>query len=142
MKNNYLIKLPDNIIEYIYSKIYYIQNEKLLEEIRLIYFIKKYILLRYDIKILCNILLIYLNYNMNNIDLEKIDFINNKISNLSDKKLYKMFNININKLSLKKKYSFIFNIYDYKIHGLNSVKELYIKKYIYNIINNFIINNI
>lgn len=140
MKNNYLIELPDDIIEYIYSKIYYIQNEKLLEEIRLIYFIKKYILLRYDIKILCNILLIYLNYNITNIDLEKIDFINNKISNLSDEELYKMFNVNINKLSLNKKYSFIFNMYDYRIRGLNSITEIFIKKYINNIQNIFFNN--
>ena len=136
---NYLIELPYDIIEYIYSKIYYKQKEKILDEIKVIYFIKKYILLKYEIKNLCNIILL-LNYNINDIDIYKIDYINNKISNLSDVELYKLFNKRINKFSLKEKYKFIFNMYDYRVHGINSISEKFIKRYVDNI-QKKIINN-
>tara|TARA_B000000477_G_scaffold121431_1_gene124047 strand:- start:1721 stop:2143 length:423 start_codon:yes stop_codon:yes gene_type:complete len=139
MKKNYLIELPYDIIEYIYSKIYYKQKEKILDEIKIIYFIKKYILLKYEIKHLCNIILL-LNYNINDIDIYKIDYINNKISNLSDVELYKLFNKKINKFSLKEKYKFIFNMYDYRVHGINSINEKFIKRYVNNIQKKFINN--
>lgn len=140
MKKNNLIELPYDIIEYIYSKIYYKQKEKILEEIKLIYLIKNYILLKYNIKILCNIILIYLNYDIKYIDINKINYINNKISNQSDEELYKLFNITITKLSLKEKYRFIFNLHDYRIHGINSITDKFIKEYINNIQKKFIYN--
>lgn len=39
--DKYLNLLPDDLIEKIYSKIYYSQNHKLLNEIKLFHYIKK-----------------------------------------------------------------------------------------------------
>tara|TARA_B100000795_G_C22727480_1_gene410007 strand:+ start:447 stop:872 length:426 start_codon:yes stop_codon:yes gene_type:complete len=140
MKKNYLKQLPDDIIEYIYLKIYYKNNEKIFDEIKLVYFIKNYVLLKYDIKNLCNIILIYSNYNINNININEINYIYHKTSNLSDEELYKLFNKKINKISLKEKYKLIFNFYDYRMHGINSITEKFIYKYINNIIKKFLNN--
>tara|TARA_Y100000389_G_scaffold105954_1_gene102826 strand:- start:8164 stop:8595 length:432 start_codon:yes stop_codon:yes gene_type:complete len=140
MKKNYLIELPHDIIEYIYSIIYCKQKAKILEEIKLIYLIKNYILLKYDIKMLCITLLIY-NIDINNIDI--INIINNisdKISYQSDNELYKLFNITINKFSLKDKYKYIFNLHDYRIRGINSIRYKCIKIFINNIQKKFINN--
>ena len=47
--DKYLNLLPDDLIEKIYSKIYYPQNHKLLNEIKLFHYIKKKLVYDYGL---------------------------------------------------------------------------------------------
>ena len=49
--DKYLNLLPDDLIEKIYSKIYYPQNHKLLNEIKLFHYIKKKLVYDYGLYI-------------------------------------------------------------------------------------------
>ena len=133
-------KLPDDIIDYIYKKIYYKQNNELLEEIKLMYYINKNIITYDNLKDVCSCALIHMKDDIfiERIKIEDINNINNYIRDLNNDEVKILTNKTLSKAPLKKKYSFIFYMTDVTIHGNNYINDDFIKHYVNNLIYNFI----
>lgn len=137
--NNLLDLLPEDIIEYIYSIIYYKQNKILLDEIKTYNYIKKKIINNGSLKgvLSCAIIHSKNEYSTKTIkltDLSKIEDYINLLPN--DKLIYKLNNI-IAKLEINKKYSFIFYMSDVRIYGKHILTSSYIENYVKIITNNY-----
>jgi hypothetical protein len=131
-------KLPDDIIDYIYKKIYYKQKDEILEEIKLMYYINKKII-RYDnLKDICSCALIHAKEDIfiERIKIEDINNINNFITSLNNDEVKILTNKILSKTPLKKKYSFIFYMTDVTIHGKNYITDDFIKHYVNNLVKN------
>jgi len=141
--NKLFYNLPDDIINFIYTKIYYKQNNDILEEIKLIYYINNVLIKNHNLKDLCSCAVIHMKDDIfiETIKIEDINNINNFINNLTNCEIKKLINKTLNSASLKKKYSFIFYMTDVTIHGKNYIDDIFIKKYVNFLINNFINNN-
>lgn len=126
--------LPDDIIDYIYSKIIFKKNKEFCLEIKIHYYIMNNLFKTKNIKDILSFLIIHKN---NYITINEINEISEKINNYDEKniKLY-IFNI-LKKLSINSKIYFIFYINDYSIN-LKKLNNYYIKNKILRIINNFI----
>nr|QPI16535.1 MAG: hypothetical protein NIOZUU159_00023 [Virus NIOZ-UU159] len=138
--NKYINTLPDDIIEKIYSKIYYPQNYILLSEIKLVYYITTQLVNNYGLYNVCCCAITHDEYYMNieAISLQYIEDTHDKINNLTYLKTKNLLNRVIGKMSLEKKYSFIFYMTDRTIRQA----ILDTNKYIKYIINNIIDNNL
>jgi hypothetical protein len=138
--NKYINTLPDDIIEKIYSKIYYPQNYNLLSEIKLVYYITTQLVNNYGLYNVCCCAITHDEYYMNieSISLQYIEDTHDKINNLTYLKTKNLLNRVIGKMSLEKKYSFIFYMTDRTIRQA----ILDTNKYIKYIINNIIDNNL
>jgi len=136
--NKYFDTLPDDIIEKIYSKIYYPQKSDLLSEIKLVYFITTELVQKYGLYNVCCCAITHDEYYMNieDISLQYIEDTRGKINNLSYLQTKNLLNRIIGKMSLEKKYSFIFYITDRTIKQAICDTKKYIKYIINNIINN------
>lgn len=136
--NKYINTLPDDIIEKIYSKIYYPQNYILLSEIKLVYYITTQLVNNYGLYNVCCCAITHDEYYMNieAISLQYIEDTHDKINNLTYLKTKNLLNRIIGKMSLEKKYSFIFYMIDRKIRQALCDTNNYIKYIINNIINN------
>lgn len=134
----YFAFLPDDIIEKIYSKIYFPQNSALLNDIKLYHFIKHELVKNYGLYNICCCAMIHGKYNNNisSIVLTDIDSIHNTIYNMSydDKSI--LLNKIIGRMSLNDKYFFIFLIMDKTIRGDKYNYENYIKYVVDNHIKN------
>ena len=126
--------LPDDIIDYIYSKIIFKKNKEFCLEIKIHYYIMNNLFKTKNIKDILSCLIIHKN---NNITINEINEISEKIDNYDEKfiKLY-IFNL-LKKLSIDSKLDFIFYINDYSIN-LKKMDNYYIKNKILRVINNFI----
>tara|TARA_B110001452_G_C15136072_1_gene395657 strand:- start:426 stop:857 length:432 start_codon:yes stop_codon:yes gene_type:complete len=133
-------KLPDDIIDYIYKKIYYNQNAEILEEIKLMYYINKKIIRYENLKDVCSCALIHMKDDIfiERIKIEDINNINDFTTNLNNDEVKILTNKTLSKGSLKKKYSFIFYMTDITIHGKNYINNDFIKQYVNNLVKNFI----
>ena len=114
--------LPDDIIDLIYSKIYYCQSKDLLLDIKATYYIKNDLLNKYVLVDLLGCLLVHIDRelkNINNIDtlFNNIEKIHNKISSLIFSEMYNLFIKTINTLNTSEKFKFIYYIEDHTIHG-------------------------
>lgn len=136
--NKYIDTLPDDIIEKIYSKIYYPQKSNLLSEIKLVYFITTELVQKYGLYNVCCCAVTHDEYYMNieAISLQYIEDTRDKINNLSYLQTKNLLNRIIGKMSLEKKYSFIFYMIDKTIRQTIYDTNKYIKYIINNIINN------
>lgn len=136
--NKYISTLPDDIIDKIYSKIYYPQNSNLLSEIKLVYYITTQLVNNYGLYNVCCCAITHDEYYMNieAISLQYIEHTYDKINKLSYLQTKKLLNRIIGKMSLEKKYSYIFYITDRTIKQAICDKNKYIKYIINNIINN------
>jgi len=136
--NKYINTLPDDIIEKIYSKIYYPQNYILLSEIKLVYYITTQLVNNYGLYNVCCCAITHDEYYMNieAISLQYIEDSHDKINNLTYLKTKNLLNRIIGKMSLEKKYSFIFYMIDRTIRQALCDTNNYIKYIINNIINN------
>jgi len=136
--NKYINTLPDDIIEKIYSKIYYPQNYILLSEIKLVYYITTQLVNNYGLYNVCCCAITHDEYYMNieAISLQYIEDTHDKINNLTYLKTKNLLNRIIGKMSLEKKYSFIFYMIDRTIRQALCDTNNYIKYIINNIINN------
>tara|TARA_Y100000389_G_C17430914_1_gene502559 strand:+ start:271 stop:696 length:426 start_codon:yes stop_codon:yes gene_type:complete len=136
--NKYINTLPDDIIEKIYSKIYYPQNYILLSEIKLVYYITTQLVNNYGLYNVCCCAITHDEYYMNieAISLQYIEDTHDKINNLTYLKTKNLLNRIIGKMSLEKKYSFIFYMTDRTIRQSLYDTNNYIKYIINNIINN------
>lgn len=138
--DKYIALLPDDIVDKIYSKIYYPQKKDLLYEIKLVYYIKKNLVKRYGLFNVCCCAIIHNDYynNIDSISLQCIDDVHNKISILTNQEAKKLLKNIVCKMSLEKKYSFIFYLTDRTIRD-----PLYdINNYIKYVIDNTILNNL
>ena len=126
--------LPDDIIDYIYSKIILKKNKEFCLEIKIHYYIMNNLFKTKNIKDILSCLIIHKN---NYITINEINELSEKINNYNEKniKLY-IFNI-LKKLSIDSKLDFIFYINDYSIN-LKKLDNYYIKNKILRVINNFI----
>tara|TARA_B100001142_G_C14259451_1_gene626432 strand:- start:577 stop:1008 length:432 start_codon:yes stop_codon:yes gene_type:complete len=133
-------KLPDDIIDYIYKKIYYKQNSEILEEIKLMYYINKKIITYNNIKDVCSCALIHMKDDIfiERIKIKDINNINNYIRDLNNDEVKILTNKTLSKAPLKKKYSFIFYMTDVTIHGKNYINDNFIKHYVNNLVKNLI----
>ena len=133
-------KLPDDIIDYIYKKIYYKQNSEILEEIKLMYYINKKIITYDNLKDVCSCALIHMKDDIfiEKIKIEDINNINNYIRDLNNDEVKILTNKTLSKAPLKKKYSFIFYMTDVTIYGKNYINDDFIKHYVNNLIKNSI----
>lgn len=136
--DKYINTLPDDIIDKIYSKIYYPQNSDLLSEIKLVYFINNKLVKYYGIYNVCCCAITHDEYYMNIefISLQYIENLHDKINSLTYTEVKNTLNRIIAKMSLEKKYSFIFYMTDRTIKQDIQYKNNYIKYIINNIINN------
>lgn len=130
--------LPDDIIDLIYSKIYFCQNKDLLLDIKATYYIKNTLLNKYGLVDLLGCLLIHIDREMNNIKnidslLDNIEKIYYQINSLIFTEMYSLFIKSINKLNTNEKFKFIFYMEDHTIHG-------YVDDNIINNTVNFILN--
>jgi len=137
--DKYINTLPDDIIDKIYSKIYYPQNSNLLSEIKLVYFITTELVKKNGLYNVCCCAIIHDEYYMNVefISLQYIEDIHDKINNLTYSQTRILLNNVIGKMSLEKKYSFIFYMTDRTIRkkAFQDTNN-YIKYIINSIINN------
>lgn len=125
---------PDDILDYIYSKIIYKKNNEFCLEIKIHYFIMNNLLKTKNIKDVLCCLIIHKNEI---ITIDEINKLSDKINNY-DKKLIKLYIFNIlKKLSIDSKLDFIFYMNDYSIN-LKKNNKFYVKNKILRIINNFI----
>jgi hypothetical protein len=108
--------LPDDIVDKIYSKIYFPQNSKLLNEIKIHYYIINKLVIKYGLYNLCCCAIIH-DKNINAISMSYIDNIHDIIYELDDKDRKRLLNRIIGGMSLNKKYSFIFFITDRTIRS-------------------------
>lgn len=129
--------LPDDLIDNIYSRIYYVQNKNLLDEIKINYYIKKkYINNNKKIRdIYCCIIFHFDEKYFKNLTFEKILELQESISKIKKKELIKIANKYINKANLEDKYRFIFFLNDFTIR--KEYNYIYIKNRIDNILNIF-----
>ena len=136
--DKYINTLPDDIIDKIYSKIYYPQNSNLLSEIKLVYFITTELVKNYGLYNVCCCAITHDEYYMNieAISLQYIEDIHDKINNLTYSQTRILLNNVIGKMSLEKKYSFIFYMTDRTIRQAVQDTNNYIKYIINSIINN------
>lgn len=136
--DKYIALLPDDIIDKIYSKIYYPQNSNLLSEIKLFYFITTELVKNYGLYNVCCCAITHDEYYMNieAISLQYIEDTHDKINNLTYSETKNLLNNVIGKMSLEKKYSFIFYMTDRTIRRAVQDTNKYIKYFINNIINN------
>ena len=134
---NLLNMLPDDLIDNIYSRIYYVQNKNLLDEIKINYYIKKkYINNNKKIRdIYCCIIFHFDEKYFKNLTFEKILELQESISKIKKKELIKIANKYINKANLEDKYRFIFFLNDFTIR--KEYNYIYIKNRIDNILNIF-----
>ena len=97
-------KLPDDIIDYIYKKIYYKQNSEILEEIKLMYYINKKIITYDNLKDVCSCALIHMKDDIfiERIKIEDINNINNYIRDLNNDEVKILTNKTLSKAPLKK----------------------------------------
>lgn len=102
--NKYINTLPDDIIEKIYSKIYYPQNYILLSEIKLVYYITTQLVNNYGLYNVCCCAITHDEYYMNieAISLQYIEDSHDKINNLTYLKTKNLLNRIIGKMSLEK----------------------------------------
>lgn len=137
MDNNIAL-LPDDIIDKIYSKIYYPQNSNLLSEIKLFYFITTELVKNYGLYNVSCCAITHDEYYMNieAISLQYIEDIHDKINNLTYSQTRILLNNVIGKMSLEKKYSFIFYMTDRTVRQAVQDTNNYIKYIINSIINN------
>tara|TARA_B110001450_G_scaffold157068_1_gene146363 strand:- start:12636 stop:13037 length:402 start_codon:yes stop_codon:yes gene_type:complete len=126
--------LPDDIIDYIYSKILFKKDKDFCLEIKINYYIMNNLLKTKKLKdIYCGLII----HQKDNISIDEI----NELANLIDKyddnliKLY-IFNI-LKKLTINSKIKFLFYIQDYTIK-LNRCNKYYIQNKIISVIDNFI----
>jgi hypothetical protein len=125
---------PNDILDYIYSKIIYKKNKEFCLEIKIHYFIMNNLLKTINIKDVLCCLIIHKNEI---ITIHEINELSDKINNY-DEKLIKSYIFNIlKKLSIDSKLDFIFYMNDYSIH-LKKNNKFYVKNKILRIINNFI----
>lgn len=126
--------LPDDILDYIYSKIIYKKNKDFCLEIKIHYYIMNNLFKTKNIKNILSCLIIHENYI---ITIDKINELSDKINNYDDNliKLY-IFNI-LKKLTINSKLDFIFYINDYSIN-LKKFNNFYVRNKILRIINNYI----
>ena len=136
--DKYINTLPDDIIDKIYSKIYYPQNSNLLSEIKLVYFITTELVKNYGLYNVCCCAITHDEYYMNieAISLQYIEDIHDKINNLTYSQTRILLNNVIGKMSLEKKYSFIFYMTDRTVRQAVQDTNNYIKYIINSIINN------
>lgn len=136
--DKYINTLPDDIIDKIYSKIYYPQNSNLLSEIKLFYFITTELVKNYGLYNVCCCAITHNEYYMNieAISLQYIEDIHDKINNLTYSETKNLLNCVIGKMSLEKKYSFIFYMTDRTVRQAVQDTNNYIKYIINSIINN------
>lgn len=131
-------QLPDDLIDKIYSKIYYVQNKNLLDEIKINYYIKKkYINNNKKIRdIYCCMKLHFDDYySKDNLTFQKIIELQEMISKIKKKELIKSANKYINKVKLEDKYTFIYFLNDFTIRKEHNY--IYIKNRIDNILKLF-----
>ena len=131
-KNNlYFIPyyIPDDIIDYIYTFIYYKQNENLLLEIKLIYYINNILIKKHSLKDICSCAIIHSKNDnfINNISINDIDNIYNNINKLDNIQIKTLFNKTVSLFSLDKKYSFIFYMLDITVYPYTKLDNKYIK---------------
>jgi len=133
-------KLPDDIIDYIYKKIYYKHNDELLEEIKLMYYINKKLIKYENLKDVCSCALIHMKDDIfiERIKIEDINNINDYIRDLNINEVKILTNKTLSKAPLKKKYSFIFYMTDVTIHGKNYINDDFIKHYVNYLVKNLI----
>jgi hypothetical protein len=104
---------PNDILDYIYSKIIYKKNKEFCLEIKIHYFIMNNLLKTINIKDVLCCLIIHKNEI---ITIHEINELSDKINNY-DEKLIKSYIFNIlKKLSIDSKLDFIFYMNDYSIH--------------------------
>lgn len=126
--------LPDDIIDYIYSKILFKKDKDFCLEIKIYYYIMNNVLKTKKLKDIYSCLIIH---KKDNISIDEI----NELSYLIDKyddnliKLY-IFNI-LKKLTINSKIEFLFYINDYTINS-KICNKYYIKNKIISIIDTFI----
>lgn len=135
--DKYINTLPDDIIDKIYSKIYYPQNFNLLYEIKLVYFITTELVKNYGLYNVCCCAITHDEYYMNieAIYLQYIEDTHDKINNLTYSETKNLLNCVIGKMSIEKKYSFIFYMTDRTIRQAVQDTNNYIKYIINSIIN-------
>jgi len=126
--------LPDDILDYIYSKIIYKKNKDFCLEIKIHYYIMNNLFKTKNIKDILSCLIIHENYI---ITIDEINELSDKINNYDDNliKLY-IFNI-LKKLTIDSKLYFIFYINDYSVN-LKKFDNFYVRNKIFRVINNFI----
>ena len=102
--DKYIALLPDDIIDKIYSKIYYPQNSNLLSEIKLFYFITTKLVKNYGLYNVCCCAITHDEYYMNieAISLQYIEDTHDKINNLTYSEAKNLLNCVIGKMSLEK----------------------------------------
>jgi len=125
--DKYLNLLPDDLIEKIYSKIYYPQNHKLLNEIKLFHYIKKKLVYDYGLYNVCCCAIIQRKYNKETITIEDIDNILDTIISIDDNDKNSILNNMINAMTIEDKYAFIFHIKDKTIKSNTYDTNSYIK---------------
>ena len=121
-----------------WEKIYYPQNSNLLSEIKLVYFITTELVKNYGLYNVCCCAITHDEYYMNieAISLQYIEDTHDKINNLTYSETKNLLNCVIGKMSLEKKYSFIFYMTDRTIRQAVQDTNNYIKYIINSIINN------
>lgn len=126
--------LPDDILDYIYSKIIYKKNKDFCLEIKIYYFIINYLFKKKTLKDIYCCLLIH---NNNDITIDEINNLSDLVQNYDDNlvKLY-IFNI-LKKMCIDSKLDFLFNINDYTIDFKN-FNKFYIKNRVIKTLNNFV----
>jgi hypothetical protein len=126
--------LPDDILDYIYSKIIYKKNKDFCLEIKIHYYIMNNLFKTKNIKDILSCLIIHEN---DIITIYEINELSNKINNY-DNNLIKLYIFNIlKKLTIHSKLDFIFYINDYSIN-LKKFDNFYVRNKILRVINNFI----
>jgi len=126
--------LPDDIIDYIYSKILFKKNKDFCLEIKIHYYIINKVLKSKKIKDIYTSLIIY---QKKYITFDEIYALSNLVYKYDDN-LIKLFFFNIlKKLNINSKIEFLFYINDYTINS-KICNEYYIRNKIICIINNFI----
>ena len=140
--NIFFDNLPDDIIDFIYTKIYYKQNKEILQEIKLMYYINNKLVNDYSLDDICFCALLHMRDGiMENINIEEIEYVNNFFNKLN----YNEFKTFLNKIlassSILKKYSFIFYMNDVKFISNNNINEYYIKNYVNRLIKKFMDDN-
>jgi len=133
--NKYFNNLPDDLINKIYYKIYYSQDKNLLNEIKIVYYIKNNLVKDFGLNNICCCALIHYknNYNINDISINDIDTIYNVVNILPENVVRSVLNNIIGKMPLNYKYSLIFHLLDKTITPYTYNDE-YIKIVIDNII--------
>lgn len=126
--------LPDDILDYIYTKIIYNKNKEFCLEIKIYYFITNYLFKKKSLKDIYCCLLIH---NNNDITIDEINNLSYLVQNY-DNNLLKLYILNIlKKMNIDSKLEFLFNINDYTIDFKNFDK-LYINNRVIKTLNNFV----